>query len=967
MAVTPSSESFLSLVARDLISRFGQDLAGVAVIFPSRRARLFFNNILYQQAQKPVWAPSYYSVEELFQQMTTLHPADPIKLVCELYKAYLEVYNSKSDQPSSETLDEFYSFGETLLNDFDDIDKHLVNARSLFSNLQDLDLLKDDFLHLSSTQQEALSHYFRQTFQGDSSLQAAFWSIWSMLGEVYQLYRSNLEKEQIAYPGMLMRRALEENDHQFREDHYVFVGFNVLNKCEEQLFRRMKDKALFYWDTDSYYLDKENNEMNEAGTFLAENIRKLGSAIDWKGSEYFLSSEKEITIIASPSENGQSAAIPGWIDSLNCSRTFSDPDSAIVLCNEQILPTVMHSISPDKVANVNITMGFPITQTPVSSFIQVLGDLQLKGSSGSGSTFMYKYVLPVLRHPYTQMVFPEAKAVEIKLVQGNIFFPSQDELIDRELFGKTKTASELANYLLSAVQRVGHALGRNTAESDIYGGLYQESVFRSYQIINRLYGLLLSGELQIEKTTFLRLLKKLLATTPIPFHGEPVKGLQVMGVLETRVLDFKNLILLSVNEGFMPGSSNDNTFIPQFLRKHFGLSTLEHQDSVYAYYFYRLLQRTEKVTLVYNTDKTQTGKAEMSRFILQLLMDPRLNIRRFSIQSSIKPIQTEPIEIIKDKLLMEKIRQKYDGSVNPEARALSPSALNVLIDCSLCFYYQYIEELKSKEELSDELDSAVFGTIFHKAAELLYRRIGNIDEQSKNFSPFLVQKEQLEFFTENLYLLDKLINQAFSEIYFKGRRMELKQYNGEQLINFRVVRHLLLRLIELDKKRAPFYIHGLEHKVYGVFNLKRHGVSLKVGGIIDRLEEKDGSLLIVDYKTSGTAKPYKSMEDLVIPKELRASHVFQTFTYASVLAQNEKYRQPIVPALLYLQEAGKDHYSPVIPYEKEPIMDFRNLKESFEEVFVQKIAELFDSEIPFCQTTVVSKCSYCDFKNLCNR
>ena len=962
-----TASSFLSSVAEDLLARFGTDLADVAVVFPSRRARLFFNNYLYQQAQTPVWAPQYYTIDELFGEMSDLHVADPIKLVCELYKTYIKVHNTHAEKPTEETLDEFFSFGETLLSDFDDVDKHLVNARSLFTNLQDLDVLRDDFNHLNEEQAEMISRYFRQSFLGESSLQQAFQSIWSILGEVYTTYKSSLREQNLAYSGMLMRDVIEKSadfDEQFfKHKTYIFAGFNVLNKCEYKYFKAFKNKALFYWDVDSYYIDNKGNALNEAGKFIAENIQKFGSALDWKNSDCFLSEEKEITLVAAPSENAQTAAIVPWLRSLEKSKEFLEPDSAVVLCNEQILPAVMHSVPAEEVENVNITMGFPITQTPVSGLLQVLADLQLKG--GSGTSFRYKYVLPVLRHPYVQTIFPEAKTVEKTIVQGNLFFPNQEDLQDSVIFRSTKNATELAEYLLEIIRRVGQSYGENTENKDIYDGLYQESVFRAFQVLNRLYGLLTTGELQVEKVTFIRLMRKLLSTTQIPFHGEPVKGLQVMGILETRTLDFDHLILLSVNEGFMPGSSNDNTFIPQYLRKHFELSTQEHQDSVYAYYFYRLIQRAKKISLVYNTDKTQMGKAEVSRFILQLLIDSRLKIKRYSIQTAVRPVQTELIEIPKTVDLMDKIRGKYDCNTNQEAYSLSPSALNVFIDCPLRFYFQYIEELRSNDDLTDELDGAQFGTIFHKSAELLYRKIGRVGD-SKQFDPFVVRKEDLEFFLENAFQLDFLVNQAFSTEYFKGRQVDLEQYNGEQLINFRVIRHMLQRLIELDIKRTPFSICGLEYRLYDYFELGSD-IKLKVGGIIDRLEEKDGANWIIDYKTGGRAKPFKAVEDLVTPKDTRASHVFQTFSYSSVLMKNNKGVRPIVPALLYMQEAGKEDYSPVIQFEKEDITDYRSLDEAFNEAFKNKIAELFDEEIPFYQTSVVSKCDYCDFKNLCNK
>jgi CRISPR/Cas system-associated exonuclease Cas4 (RecB family) len=955
-------QPFLRLVAKDLVARFGNRLAGTIVVFPSRRARLFFNNYLYREVGSPLWAPQYATIEELFENHSVYRNADTIQLTGDLYQSYIEVYNAKSEIPSTETLDEFFFFGEILLNDFDDIDKNLVNARSLFGNLRDLDRMKDDFSHLSEAQLESISRHFGKVFKDDSPLKTAFWSIWNILGDVYQTFREKLKKQGIAYQGMLMRDVIENESLEFSGEQYVFVGFNVLNKCEENLFKRLKHKALFYWDYDDYYLN------HEAGRYIAENIRKFGSALgDEVVFNSFLNKEKEITFLASSSESGQSGIIPSWLDSLNHSPGYAAPDSAIVLCNEDILPVVMHTISSEKVENVNITMGFPITQTPVADFLQILAELQTKGIANPNA-FHYKYVLQALRHPYTQIIFPEAKKIEQNINQNNIFFPDNQFLNNDLLFTHTHDATGLGKYLLNIIESLGKAYKAEASFRDIYDGLYQESVFRAYQVLNRLYGLLLSGEWTLEKPTFLRLLRRLLSATQVPFHGEPVKGLQIMGVLETRTLDFKNLLLLSVNEGFMPGSSNENTFIPQFLRSHLGLNTIEHQDSIYAYYFYRLLQRAEKITLVYNTDKTQTGKAEMSRFLLQMLVDPRLNIRRYTLQSTVKPMEAQPVIVPKTDEIIRLIKEKYDFNTNPGARSLTPSNLNIFIDCSLRFYLQKIKGYETPDELSGEVDSSVFGTIFHRAAEFLYREVSGTQGKTP-VSPFVVQKERLDIYlqSDSNHKIRRFVSKAFEEIYFKGKTMDESQYNGEQLINFRVICKMLERLIEFDRRKAPFTILGLEWQNYDFIELPDESVKLKIGGIIDRLEEQNGKLLILDYKTGGSGKTYKTLEDLITEKDKRASHIFQTFVYASVLIRKKTFELPVVPALLYMQDAGRENFSPVVEYEKEPIEDFRNLNEKFEALYIQKISDLFNRDIPFRQTAFESNCVYCEFRELCNR
>jgi CRISPR/Cas system-associated exonuclease Cas4 (RecB family) len=963
MVENAKTSPFLQLVANDLLERFGNNLSEIIVVFPSLRARLFFNHCLYEASGRPLWAPQYISIDELFESVSPYHKADMILLIGELYQSYIEIYNAKSEKPSTETLDEFFFFGEILLNDFDDTDKNLVNANSLFGNLHDLDRLKDDFAHLSENQREALRRiqYFHEAFTGDSSLKTSFWSIWNILGEVYLTFKEKLKAQNTAYPGMLMRDVIEDENRIFPGKQYVFVGFNVLNKCEESLFKKLKEKALFYWDYDSYYGDWE------AGKFIQSNKQKFGSALDDSYFKSFLAKEKEITFLASSSESGQSGYIPLWIDSLQKSPDFTTADSAIVLCNEALLPVVIHAIPPAKVENVNITMGFPITQTPIAGFLQALTEMQTKGHTSSGA-FQYKQVLQVLRHPYTSLIFPEAKETEQAIMQGNLFFPDIHTLKNKTIFTYAEKTTDLGNYLLTIIECLGKAYKTKSFSENVYEGLYQESIFRAYQVVNRLYGLLLNGKWQLEKLTFLRLLRKLLASTQVPFHGEPVKGLQIMGVLETRTLDFKNLLLLSVNEGFMPGSNDDNTFIPHFLRSYFGMSTIDHQDSIYAYYFYRLIQRAEKITLIYNADKTQTGKAEMSRFLLQMLVDSRLNIRRFTLQSTIQPRQAEALVIPKTEEILRQIKEKYDFQTHSEAKPLTPSNLNTFIDCSLRFYLQKVKGLESPNELSDELDSSIFGTLFHHAAEFLYREIGKTGDE-KGFTPFVVQKEHLDAYLlpDSDYRIKKLVSKAFELHYFKGKAVDETQYNGEQLINFRVICKMLKRLIQFDRQRTPFTIIGLEWKDYDFVELENGRIKLKIGGIIDRLEEKDGKIMILDYKTGGSAKPYKTLEDLMVEKDKRASHIFQTFVYASVLIRRKTFDGPIVPALLYMQEAGRENYSPVIEYQTEPIEDFNDLYAEFEELFLKKISDLFNPDIPFQQTAYVTNCTYCEFKELCNR
>jgi hypothetical protein len=663
--------------------------------------------------------------------------------------------------------------------------------------------------------------------------------------------------------------------------------------------------------------------------------------------------------------------IAPWIESLGKDPSFTRPDTAIVLCNEAILPAVMHAIPPDKVENVNITMGFPLMQTAIVSFLQVLVEMQTKGYRASDESFTYRYVLAVLQHPYAAVVFDEAVEVAKELTENRVFYPTIEQLRSEILFSYAPDTIGLIQYLLEIVEQVGRHY--EEAHVDTYSGLYQESVFRAYQVVNRLHGLVAKGNLKIEKLTFSRLLRKLLSTVQVPFHGEPVRGLQVMGVLETRALDFENLLILNVNEGYMPGGDSETTFIPQFLRIHFGMTTIEHQDSIYAYYFYRLIHRCMRVTLVYSTDQTQTARAEASRFLLQLLVESsseegakRLEIERFTLQSGVQPWSPEPLQVKKDVGLLQELRDRYDLNVNPSAHRLSATALNTFIDCSYKFYLEYVRGLRGKEALVDELDPSIFGSIFHRAAEWLYREI---EERyvAEAGTPFTVRFADLDDYRAHPQKVRRLVLKSFTKEYFKGRSVAEEDFNGEQLLAFQVICKMLERLILFDQKRSPYTLLGLEYHVRGEFSLSKRNIRLSVGGVIDRLEERDGKFYILDYKTGGRAKECKSLEELFVQKNDRASHIFQTFVYASALLQQTHLNGPIVPELLYIQQASKGDYSPRIRCNKQIVEDFRELQREFTRQLVEKIDELFDPSVPFVQTAIKKTCEYCDFREICGR
>lgn len=963
-----ANEPFLQRVAKDLLQKYGNDLSSITLVFPNKRARLFMNEYLAKLSPNPIWAPFYTDLSGLFQQISALQLADSLKLIADLYASYSRIYLHENGKETPETFDEFYFFGEILLNDFNDLDKNRVNEMALFSNLAELDLLQDNFEHLNENQWELVHRFFKDISENKTPLKDAFYSIWSMLGRVYDDFRKNLKLQGIAYEGMLFRQVvdtLNEENSEALMGKYVFVGFNVLTTCERDFFKQLQQmgKALFYWDFDDYYY---KNEQQEAGRFIRENIRTFGNEMKVEKTDLFISTPKKITLVASSSESAQASFVPHWIEEVGLSTNFNKPDSAIVLCNEGMLQSVMHAIPP-VVDKVNITMGFPLVQTPIFSLITSLTDLQLKGVDGKH--FRYTYVLPVLRNPSIRRIFPEAEDVLQQLIKENNFFPTKKELRNETIFSEATSTIDLANYLLTIVKEV--AICYRDKEQDkekedmvsSFDDLHEESLFRAFQALSRLLNLLESDNLQLEKATFASLLKRMLSTASIPFHGEPAQGLQVMGLLETRNMDFRNLLMLSVNEGVLPKVDNDSSFIPHFIRKFFGMTTIEHQDSLYAYYFYRLLQRAENIVLMYNSAATDTGKQEMSRFLLQLLTEYPYQIEQISLQSNIAPSEAQTIVVQKTPTLLARIKDKYDLNTNPAARPLSPSALNSFLDCSLRFYFRQVENIKPPQELSDELDNSVLGNVFHRTMEYIYREIGHLPERKNDFPAFMVKAEQIELFLKNDILIKKIIQRAFNKEFF-NRETPLDRYNGEQLIYFRITKQFVKRMLRLDLARAPFKVVGLEKE--GQYReITVDDKRLKLGGIIDRLDEKDGSLRVVDYKTGGNPKEVANMKQLFTVEKDRANYIFQTFLYSSIML--EKQSEAIVPTLIYIQKAIDENYSPIVKWEKEPINDFRFLAEEFDEYLMSELNKLFDPNIPFSQTNNEKLCEWCDFKGICKR
>jgi len=618
--------NFLQLVADDLLQRYGDSISEVTLIFPSRRAGLFFNKYLSQKISKPIWSPSIATIGGLMEQISGLTTDDSISLVTKLYNIYKKVKGS--DEP----FESFYFWGEVMLSDFDQVDKYLVDANQLFTNIKDIKDIEERFGELTKEQAEAINEYIG-AIQGDyvSELRNNYLSVWGLLLSIYKLFKEELEQQGIAYEGMAYRKASEilanPNSSPRLPENIAFIGFNALNECEKVLLQRCKRdcKALFYWDYHPTFVD---NPEYEAGYFIRKNITAFPNALN---RELLIGDElepKTIKMVAAPSTVSQTKLVPRIIDELKASGANLDLSTAIVFPKENILIPTLQAI-PDDIENINITMGYPIRETPAYSLAEFLVKLQMNAQVSASGTlrFYHRDALAILNHPYIRLCAADKAAdLAVSIKKSNRIYPKSTELTNHlllaDIFKHISTGKELSSYIKLICNTISKEVAKLASQNSTnHLRIDLEFLYALNKSITRLDGVISTLNFEITHKTFLQLLRKAFAQERVSFSGEPLSGLQVMGFLETRALDFENIIILSFNDDVLPGRSQPVSFITPSLRVGFGLPDYKHHDAVYAYYFYRLLSRAKRVYLVYSGKAEGLSSGEKSRFGLQLEME----------------------------------------------------------------------------------------------------------------------------------------------------------------------------------------------------------------------------------------------------------------------------------------------------------------------------------------------------------
>ena len=975
------NKTFLEYVAEDIIGKYGTDLSRIAVVFPNKRAALFLNEHLARIAGQPVWSPAYITISDLFRQHTDLKPADPIKLICDIHKSFTKCTGI------DETLDHFYGWGQLLLADFDDIDKNMADADSIFCNLKDIHEL-DDISYLDDEQKEMLKRFFAN-FSDDieSELKKRFLSLWSHFGDIYHDYNRRLTEQGIGYEGAIYRKVASEETLHLKYDKYLFVGFNLIQKVERVLFRRLmkEGKAKFYWDFDEYYMPTARAQQsasvpNNTASFAAY-LTDFPNELDNTDCDIYANMRrpKRIRFISSPTENAQARFASNWL--LENERYKAGRKTAVVMCDESILLPIMHSLPPEA-DKVNITSGFPLAMTPVASLVMLLFDLYTLGLRKKGTAFNPHYMKKLMAHPYARHLqevhLKEMNDVHLKGVHlSQVHQPNSTSAQPTTQHSTFNTQHSILHHIATLVKQVGIATKQ---EGD---ALTQESVFRMFTILNRLAALADSGDLLVDNTTLRRLVSQLVGAASIPFHGEPVVGVQIMGVLETRNIDFDNVLLLSCNEGNMPKGVNDSSFIPYSIRKAHGLTTIDNKVAIYSYYFHRLLQRAGDITIAYNnsTDNGHTG--EMSRFMLQLLVESGQKIDHYSLTAKNQPTPLMPKAIEKDEAALSKLE---------EMSRLSPSAINTYIRCKLAFYYQYIAHIKEPDSDPETIDNRMFGNIFHRAAYLIYKDI-------TDHSP-VIEKAHIQAYLSNRKLLASVVDRAFEE-------EECKTNNGLQIINREVIIEYITKLLKIDQQLCPFSILAMEEeaKVYTQlsFTIPSGGAlkggalkggalkggalvssapdkhyNLTIGGIIDRLDavtdKQTGKrrIRVVDYKTGNKpSSAIKSIEEVFDPKNIASKHsnyFLQAILYSLIVSRSKEWNaanDPVSPALLFIKQAATNDYDPTLCIDKHPISDVTVYEEEFLTKLKETVADMYSPDAAFTPTDDRKKCELCPYRMLC--
>lgn len=950
-------KSFIDEVVDALYGEYGNGISRLKILLPNKRAELFFREALCRKIEDPIWSPDFISLKELTSSLSEVKTVDNVRLIIELYKVYSKHHK--------QTLDAFFFWGDVLLNDFDAIDKYLIDADVLFSNVEDIKELDADTSYLTPEQVEIINRLGCMWLDPQPGAEKErFITIWKTLASIYHEFRELLLGQGIAYDGMAQRIVAEKfkdsGQGLIEDNEYVVVGFNALTECEKVLFKAIKkysSGAHFFWDYDDSYFKDRNHQ---AGLFVRQNVSMFAQKEYPEASfrRTHLNKEHKIKVVSAPSDSIQCKYVDTFLHEVMAKQGHIGKETAIVLTDENLLLPVLYSL-PEQVATVNITMGYPLSKTITYAFVDRLIELQKHKRERGGEMFFYhRDVTEILTHPY---ILSDTSNKVLKSIKDQqlIYIPTsafEGLEIESKIFCD---GSNIIDYLRQILTIIS---AQKIDDSDQNKAQSLEKIEFATTITDALSTLANSleyCELEVSFEVMISLLRKMLQAVRIPYEGEPLEGLQIMGILETRNLDFKNLLVLSTCDDTFPGSRVTSTsFIPYNLRFAYGLPTPQHHEGVYAYYFYRLIQRAQNVVLAYSSLSDEKKTGEPSRYIYQLEYGGKHAIEHLDLSLNVNSNPVTPFIIGKDSEVMARL----EGYCNGERR-LSPTAILSYIDCPMKFCLNYIKGIKPKDEVTEDIDMPTFGTILHKAMETLYEPlIGHPNP-----------KEQIKMLVGSAKV-EQAVADAVAQECFNDNNVARANYSGEIiLIKDIVVRYINKSILPYDLDIEDFVIKAVEYDLQTEVEFETQGQvrSAALFGMADRVDiiKSDGTMRIIDYKTGSLGErktTFISIENLFGDEpKLRNKAALQTLLYSKMM--HDGLGCEVKPMLYFVRYMNGGDYTAELVETKDVISGYLEYKNQLEECLRSLLAEIFDPSKPFCQTADSDICTHCDYSDICAR
>lgn len=961
--------TFLEKTAAYLYKTYGDGISDLCIVVPNRRAKLFFQKYLGSIIGKTIWSPAIFSIEDFLINISGLRICDPIQVLFELYEIHKELEGANA-QP----FDEFTSWAQQLLGDFNEIDSYLVDAKDLFSFLNEAKALS-----VWNLDNKPLTDFEKQYLRFFNSL----YTYHQQLG--VRLLASNL-----AYPGLLFRKTAEHiGDHQKKLvwNKIIFAGFNALTKAEEVIIDSLVSigKAETLWDADAYYME---DEKQEAGFFLRHWKKKWKShPFNWIEKDFATSSLK-INIIGVPYHVGQ-AKLCGELLSGQILKDNPAEETAVVMMDEQVLLPILNSMPPI-VKELNITMGLPLRQTPVYDLFDTIfrmhentSRFERSGTPGK-EKFYYRDILRVLQHPYAarmagSLLKGNAFVIEDLIAAirtGNHVFFNKEDIVEtgtgifagslgflEPVFDSWQDPLKTIECLRLIIANLRDGfLSGNEDEKSKAAEIEIEFLYAFSRIIYRLSTLIEKYNAIKTLKVFHSLFNQLAGITSLPFYGEPLKGLQMMGMLETRTLDFDNLILLSVNEDLIPSGKTVQSFIPFDIRRHFHLPTYQHKNAIYAYHFYRLIQRAKQVYLLYNTESDELGGGEVSRFVKQILHELRAYNPKITIEEEIlvtSPLKANPFPDLK----IPKTPEVVELLMKKAETGFSPTSLNNFIQCSLKFYLQDLLGIREDKELEEAIDSQVLGLAIHETLHQLFLP----------YKGMVVSEKSIE---QMLPLYPATLDTAFKKK-FKGSNIAY----GKNLLLVRVASILVKKFLDkekelisnLRKEGADIVVTHLEKPLAGMLSINSEDkvLEVKIKGFVDRIDKIGSEWKIIDYKSgsvTASSLKFKDWNELKTDPDLAKS--LQLYTYAWLFRKSLPETTANIRAGIVSLRKLNDGFiqAPSLSsVEKNATLITEDDLSAFEGILKDVLEEVFDLSVPFSQTEDVKRCQYCDFVSHCDR